>query len=78
MPSATGKVKWFNDQKGFGFISMDETGKDVFVHHTVIEGDGFKTLRDGEAVEYEYEEGPKGIRATRVTRSAEALAESNR
>ena len=75
---ATGKVKWFNDQKGFGFISMDETLKDVFVHHTVIEGDGFKTLRDGEVVEYEYEEGPKGIRALRVKRSAEALATARR
>lgn len=75
---ATGKVKWFNDQKGFGFISMEENGKDVFVHHTVIEGEGFKTLRDGESVDYEYEEGPKGIRATKVTRSAAALAASRR
>jgi CspA family cold shock protein len=75
---ATGKVKWFNDQKGFGFISMDETGKDVFVHHTVIEGDGFKTLRDGEVVEYEYEDGPKGTRALRVKRSAAAVADSVR
>ena len=75
---ATGKVKWFNDQKGFGFISMEENGKDVFVHHTVIEGDGFKTLRDGEVVEYEYEEGQKGIKATRVKRSAAAIAASQR
>lgn len=75
---ATGKVKWFNDQKGFGFISMEENGKDVFVHHTVIEGEGFKTLRDGESVDYEYEDGPKGIRATKVTRSAAALAASRR
>ncbi len=64
---ATGKVKWFNDQKGFGFISS-EKGKDVFVHHTVIEGQGFKTLQDGETVEYEVEEGPKGSKATRVRR----------
>ncbi|HEX8341047.1 MAG TPA: cold-shock protein [Tepidisphaeraceae bacterium] len=75
---ASGKVKWFNDQKGFGFISMDETGKDVFVHHSVIEGDGFKTLRDGEVVEYEYEDGPKGIRALRVKRSEAAVAATAR
>jgi CspA family cold shock protein len=68
---ATGKVKWFNDQKGFGFIST-EAGKDVFVHHTVIEGTGFKTLEDGESVEYEYEDGPKGAKATRVRRLAAA------
>ena len=64
---ATGKVKWFNDQKGFGFISSEQ-GKDVFVHHSVIEGQGFRTLQDGEPVEYEAEEGPKGSKATRVKR----------
>jgi CspA family cold shock protein len=64
---ATGKVKWFNDQKGFGFISSEQ-GKDVFVHHSVIEGQGFRTLQDGETVEYEAEEGPKGSKATRVKR----------
>jgi cold shock protein len=73
---ATGKVKWFNDQKGFGFISSEE-GKDVFVHHSVIEGQGFRTLQDGEPVEYEAEEGPKGSKATRVKRLAPAPAPAN-
>jgi cold shock protein len=68
---ATGKVKWFNDQKGFGFIS-NEAGKDVFVHHSVIEGEGFRTLQDGEAVEYEFEDGPKGMKATMVRRPVAA------
>lgn len=68
---STGKVKWFNDQKGFGFIST-EAGKDVFVHHSVIEGTGFRTLQDGESVEYEYEESAKGMKATKVKRSVEA------
>jgi cold shock protein len=67
---ATGKVKWFNDQKGFGFISNDENAKDVFVHHSVIEGEGFHTLQDGETVEYEAEDGPKGLKALRVKRMA--------
>jgi cold shock protein len=71
---ATGKVKWFNDQKGFGFIASDTSGGDVFVHHSVIEGQGFKTLEDGEVVEYEYESGPKGLKATRVRRLAAAPA----
>jgi CspA family cold shock protein len=70
---ATGKVKWFNDQKGFGFISSEQ-GKDIFVHHSVIEGQGFKTLQDGEAVEYDVEEGPKGSKATRVRRLTAAPA----
>ncbi len=69
---ATGKVKWFNDQKGFGFLTTDEGGRDVFVHHTVIEGDGFKTLQDGETVEYEAEDGAKGLKATKVRRLAAA------
>ncbi|MBV8780888.1 MAG: cold-shock protein [Phycisphaerae bacterium] len=69
---ATGKVKWFNDQKGFGFIASEQDGKDVFVHHSVIEGQGFKTLQDGETVEYDVEVGPKGSKATRVRRLAPA------
>ena len=64
---ATGKVKWFNDQKGFGFISTEQ-GKDVFVHHSVIEGQGFKTLQENETVEYEFEDGPKGMKALKVRR----------
>jgi CspA family cold shock protein len=71
---ATGKVKWFNDQKGFGFIQPESGGKDIFVHHSVIEGQGFRTLQDGEAVEYEAEEGAKGSKATKVRRlTADAM-----
>ena len=70
---ATGKVKWFNDQKGFGFISSEQN-RDVFVNHTVIEGDGYKTLEDGETVEYEAEDGPKGLKALKVRRAVSASA----
>lgn len=71
---ATGKVKWFNDAKGFGFIATSDGAKDVFVHHTVIEGPGFKTLEDGETVEYECESSPKGLKATSVKRLASVPA----
>jgi CspA family cold shock protein len=64
-----GPVKWFNDAKGFGFIEHT-TGKDVFVHYSVIEWDGFKTLKDGEEVEYELKAGEKGLHAARVIRLA--------
>ncbi len=64
---STGKIKWFNDQKGFGFIATDN-GKDVFVHQSVIQGDGFKTLQENETVEYDFEDGPKGMKATKVRR----------
>ncbi len=63
-----GLVKWFNDAKGFGFIEHG-SGRDVFVHYSVIEQDGFKTLEDGEEVEYEVIEGPKGLHAVKVTRT---------
>ena len=73
--SLEGVVKWFNDAKGFGFIEHT-TGKDVFVHYSVIQTDGFKTLNDGEKVEYSIEDGPKGLHATVVVRSPEAIEES--
>ena len=65
MPSGT--VKWFNDKKGFGFISQDE-GDDVFVHHTSIEGEGFKTLAEGDKVEFELVEDQKGFKASNVVK----------
>jgi cold shock protein len=63
---ATGKVKWFNDQKGYGFITPDDGSKDLFVHHTAILGEGFKTLAENQAVEYELMDSPKGPRAANV------------
>ena len=62
---AEGKVKWFNDSKGYGFIETG-TGKDVFVHYSAIEGDGFKTLAEGDSVTFEEENGAKGPQAARV------------
>jgi CspA family cold shock protein len=64
---ATGTVKWFNDAKGYGFITPDEGGKDVFVHHSAIAGDGFKTLAENAKVEFEPAEGAKGPEARNVT-----------
>lgn len=63
-----GKVKWFNDKKGYGFITPDG-GKDVFVHHTDIQGDGFRTLREGQDVEFDIVNGPKGEQAKNVVKS---------
>ena len=62
---ATGKVKWFNDTKGYGFIESDD-GTDVFVHHSDIQGDGFKTLAEGQSVEFDMTEGQKGPKAANV------------
>ena len=61
----TGTVKWFNDSKGFGFISR-EVGEDVFVHHSAVEGEGFRSLQENQQVEFAVEQGPKGLRAVSV------------
>ncbi len=63
---AAGSVKWFNDAKGFGFITQDDGGEDVFCHHTAIQMEGFKTLKEGQKVEFEVTRGPKGLQAQNV------------
>ena len=65
---SSGTVKWFNEAKGFGFITMDD-GRDVFVHYSGIAGDGFKSLNEGDSVEFEVTEGPKGLQAVNVQRA---------
>jgi len=62
-----GKVKWFSNQKGYGFITPED-GKDVFVHHTAIQGEGYKSLEEGQEVEFEIKEGPKGEQAANVVK----------
>ncbi|ACH37239.1 cold shock DNA/RNA-binding protein [Citrifermentans bemidjiense Bem] len=64
---AKGVVKWFNDSKGFGFIEQ-ENGEDVFVHFSAIQGDGFKSLAEGDSVTFDVQQGPKGLQAANVTR----------
>ena len=63
---ATGTVKWFNDAKGFGFIKQDDGGEDVFCHHTAITAEGFRSLAEGQKVEFEVKKGPKGLQAANV------------
>ncbi|WP_413113496.1 cold-shock protein [Thaumasiovibrio sp. DFM-14] len=68
MSKATGTVKWFNEEKGFGFITQDNGGADVFVHFRAITGDGFKTLAEGQKVSFETEQGQKGLQAANVVK----------
>ena len=66
---ARGTVKWFSDQKGYGFVTPEDGSKDVFVHHSAIQGEGFKSLREGQAVEFEVTSGPKGPQAANVIKA---------
>ncbi|WP_023603928.1 transcription antiterminator/RNA stability regulator CspE [Aliivibrio logei] len=66
MSKATGTVKWFNEDKGFGFITQENGGPDVFAHFSTIQSEGFKTLKEGQAVTFEVEQGPKGPQAAKI------------
>ncbi|MFA5799432.1 MAG: cold-shock protein [Candidatus Peribacteraceae bacterium] len=63
---ARGTVKWFNDAKGFGFVTPEEGGEDLFAHFSAIQGDGFKTLKEGQTVEFDVVKGPKGLQAANI------------
>ena len=65
---AQGVIKWFDNKKGFGFIAQDEGGQDVFVHFSVVQGEGFKTLDEGDRVEFEFVQSDKGLKASSVTK----------
>jgi len=73
----TGTVKWFNDQKGFGFITQEGVAEDIFVHHTAIKMEGFRTLTPGEAVDFEIKKDEKGMKAVNVTRAANGNGNGN-
>jgi CspA family cold shock protein len=64
---SNGTVKWFNESKGYGFLTPSDGSPDVFVHYSVIQGDGFRTLKEGQKVDFESQNGPKGLQATKVT-----------
>jgi len=67
---ARGTVKWFSDQKGYGFVTPDDGSKDVFIHYSAIQGDGFKSLKEGDKVEFEVTQGPKGPQASNVNKAS--------
>jgi cold shock protein len=74
---ATGLVKWFSPKKGYGFLTMDD-GQEVFVHYTAIDGNGFRSLEQGEQVHFDLTQGPKGLQAAKVTRNGASVAGSER